>query len=66
MNDCVTVWANWAQILNWVYLVSFANFRYLFQVVDMNKIFSRVSVHLFKVEAANLAGNTVVFDAFSS
>ena len=66
MDDGMTIWANWTQILNWVYFVGFSNFRNLFQVMNMNEIFSRFSVYLFKIETANLAGNAIMFNALSS
>ncbi len=63
MNNRVAIWANRAEVIDWVNFVFFANFRELPQVMNVDKAFTHFTIHFLKIKIANtttcsIVGNT--------
>ena len=63
MNDCVTIRANWAKVFDWVDNVGHADACQWNNVVDMNKVFSTLTVLFLEVEATNKAAVAIAVNA---
>ena len=49
----MTIWANWSQIFYWVNFISLANICNLCQMMNVNEVFTNVTIGLLKIKVTN-------------
>ncbi|CAN5633668.1 hypothetical protein BH20ACT10_BH20ACT10_22640 [soil metagenome] len=55
MKHRVAVWADWAHILDRIYLIAFTNISERLEMMNVNKSLADLTVHILKVKTAYAA-----------
>ena len=57
----MAVYADWAKVLNWIYLILFSYVGDLFKTMNLNVIFPNLAEELCKIKTAHVAIITIMF-----
>ena len=66
MNDDMTIWTNWTQIVDRINVIFFADFRKGYQVMHMNDISTNFTIRFFKIKPANDTSGSIMTYALIS
>ena len=63
MKHSVAIRAYGTKIFNWIYFILFTNISNLFQVIDLNVVFTYITKCFLEVKSTNTTIITVIFNA---